>query len=151
MAGPQLAPSFFSPKRPCRLHARALLAAPEGASKVRVKVMDTLPWIPITQPREVDAWGVILRVVPASGPHQAELVRAYRESGVLTELGEGRYGLPGFVDIHVHAPQCPQAALALDEPLYQWLPEKTFPLKSSIELACNGRRRRGAGPAGWYL
>lgn len=136
-SGPQLAPSFFSPKRPCRLHARALLAAPEGASKVRVKVMDTLPWIPITQPREVDAWGVILHVVPGSG--------------VLTELGEGRCGLPGFVDIHVHAPQCPQAALALDEPLYQWLPEKTFPLKSSIELACNGRRRRGAGPAGWYL
>lgn len=51
VAGPQLAPSFFSPKRPCRLHARALLAAPEGASKVRVKVMDTLPWILITQAR----------------------------------------------------------------------------------------------------
>lgn len=30
------------------------VAAPEGASKVRVKVMDTLPWIPITQPREVE-------------------------------------------------------------------------------------------------
>ena len=121
-----------------------------GRQQGPLKVMDILPWIPVTQPREVDAWGVILRVVPASGPHQAELVRAYRESGVLTELGEGRYGLPSFVDIHVHAPQCPQAALALDEPLYQWLPEKTFPLESSIELACNGRWR-GVGPAGWYL
>ncbi|MGI6221225.1 MAG: adenine deaminase [Coriobacteriales bacterium] len=29
------------------------IAAPEGASKVKVKCMDTLPWIPITQPREV--------------------------------------------------------------------------------------------------
>lgn len=81
---------------------------------------------------EVDARGVIARVMPASDPHQAELVRAYRESGVLTELGEGRYGLPGFVDIHVHAPQWPQAALALDEPLYQWLAEKTFPLESKF-------------------
>ena len=30
------------------------IAAPEGASKVKVKCMDTLPWIPITQPREVE-------------------------------------------------------------------------------------------------
>ncbi len=30
------------------------IAAPEGASKVKVTCMDTLPWIPITQPREVE-------------------------------------------------------------------------------------------------
>lgn len=30
------------------------IAAPEGASKVHALVMDTLPWIPITVPREVD-------------------------------------------------------------------------------------------------
>lgn len=29
------------------------IAAPEGASKVKALVMDTLPWIPITTPREV--------------------------------------------------------------------------------------------------
>ncbi len=29
------------------------IVAPEGASKVKVLVMDTLPWIPITTPREV--------------------------------------------------------------------------------------------------
>ncbi|MCL1847321.1 MAG: amidohydrolase family protein [Coriobacteriia bacterium] len=29
------------------------MAAPEGAAKVKVLVMDTLPWIPITTPREV--------------------------------------------------------------------------------------------------
>lgn len=38
-------------KRPRRLHACALLAAPEGVSRVRVKVMDILPWILITQAR----------------------------------------------------------------------------------------------------
>ena len=49
---------------PCLLNTTRLLnpitpdsfkiAAPEGASKVKVLCMDTLPWIPITQPREVE-------------------------------------------------------------------------------------------------
>lgn len=50
-SGPQLASLSFSPRKTRRLHARALLAAPEGASRVRVKVMDILPWILITQAR----------------------------------------------------------------------------------------------------
>ncbi|MBQ6649652.1 MAG: adenine deaminase [Atopobiaceae bacterium] len=50
--------------KPCVLNTCKLLnpitpdsfkiAAPEGAKKVKVKCMDTLPWIPITQPREVE-------------------------------------------------------------------------------------------------
>lgn len=79
---------------------------------------------------EVDAAGMIARVVTADDPAQEGLLAAYRASGILEELGEGRYGLPGFVDIHVHAPQWPQAALALDEPLYLWLEQRTFPLES---------------------
>ncbi len=51
---------------------------------------------------------------------------------MLVELGKDCYCLPGFVDIHVHAPQWPQAALALDEPLYQWLEQRTFPLESKF-------------------
>lgn len=49
---------------PCLLNTTRLLnpitpdsfkiAASEGASKVKVLCMDTLPWIPITQPREVE-------------------------------------------------------------------------------------------------
>ena len=70
---------------------------------------------------EVGEDGVIVRVVAGDDPRKPELVEAYRERGMLVELGEGRFGLPGFVDIHVHAPQWPQAALALDEPLYLWL------------------------------
>lgn len=81
---------------------------------------------------EVDACGVIGRVVAKDDPEQARLMAAYRECGVLTELGEGRFGLPGFVDIHVHAPQWPQAALALDEPLYLWLEQRTFPLEAKF-------------------
>jgi len=50
--------------KPCLLNTTALknpitadsfkLMAPEGAKKVKALVMDTLPWIPITTPREVE-------------------------------------------------------------------------------------------------
>lgn len=50
--------------KPCLLNTTRLLNpitpdsfkmyAPEGAKKVKVQVMDTLPWIPITQPRQVE-------------------------------------------------------------------------------------------------
>ena len=50
--------------KPCLLNTTRLLNpitpdsfkihAPAGAKKVRVQVMDTLPWIPITQPRQVE-------------------------------------------------------------------------------------------------
>lgn len=81
---------------------------------------------------EIDERGVIERVVAAGDPDQPAALAAHREAGTLEELGEGRFGLPGFVDIHVHAPQWPQAALALDEPLYRWLDERTFPLESKF-------------------
>lgn len=79
---------------------------------------------------EVDERGVIARVLREGAPEHAEALAAHRNRGTLTELGANRYGLPGFVDIHVHAPQWPQAALALDEPLYLWLEQRTFPLES---------------------
>ena len=81
---------------------------------------------------EVDGDGVIVRVVTGDDPCKSDLLDAYRNRGMLVELGEGRFGLPGFVDIHVHAPQWPQAALALDEPLYLWLEQRTFPLESKF-------------------
>ncbi|MGN0077657.1 MAG: guanine deaminase [Coriobacteriales bacterium] len=79
---------------------------------------------------EVDERGVIARVLREGEPEHAQALAAHRMRGILTDLGANRYGLPGFVDIHVHAPQWPQAALALDEPLYLWLEQRTFPLES---------------------
>ncbi|MFN8632092.1 MAG: amidohydrolase family protein [Chloroflexota bacterium] len=38
--------------------------------------------------------------------------------------------LPGFVDLHVHAPQWPQLGTGLDLPLERWLFEYTFPLEA---------------------
>ena len=81
---------------------------------------------------EVGEDGAIERVIAHDDPDQAAALAKAREAGTLYELGEGRFGLPGFVDIHIHSPQWPQAALALDEPLYRWLDERTFPLESKF-------------------
>ena len=81
---------------------------------------------------EVGEDGAIERVIAHDDPDQAAALAKAREAGTLYELGEGRFGLPGFVDIHIHSPQWPQAALALDEPLYRWLVERTFPLESKF-------------------
>jgi guanine deaminase len=42
----------------------------------------------------------------------------------------GGYLLPGFIDLHVHAPQYAQLGQALDEPLEVWLGKYTFPLEA---------------------
>ncbi len=45
-------------------------------------------------------------------------------------LPEGTLVLPGFVDLHIHAPQYPQLGQALDAPLEVWLGKYTFPLEA---------------------
>lgn len=46
------------------------------------------------------------------------------------ELPPGQLMLPGFVDLHIHAPQYPQLGMALDAPLEVWLGKYTFPLEA---------------------
>ncbi len=41
--------------------------------------------------------------------------------------------MPGFTDLHIHAPQWPQAGLALDRPLQEWLNTYTFPLEAKFK------------------
>ena len=41
--------------------------------------------------------------------------------------------LPGFVDLHVHAPQYAQLGQALDVPLEVWLDKYTFPLEAQYQ------------------
>lgn len=45
-------------------------------------------------------------------------------------LPEGTVVLPGFVDLHIHAPQYAQLGQALDVPLEVWLGKYTFPLEA---------------------
>ncbi|MBY6186582.1 guanine deaminase [Marinobacter hydrocarbonoclasticus] len=82
---------------------------------------------------QVDAEGTIIDLTPASAPGYAELCQALADAGKLTELTPGQYLMPGMVDLHVHAPQWPQAGKGLDLPLYDWLQDYTFPLEARFE------------------
>jgi len=76
----------------------------------------------------VDDAGTITDIHPA-GDSMRTLVEA--ELGDrLYRLPDGHYGLPGLVDLHIHAPQYAQLGLALDEPLEVWLQKYTFPLEA---------------------
>ena len=74
--------------------------------------------------------GVIAAVLAPDDPQhhaiRAELARLNR----LTSLADGQVLLPGFSDLHLHAPQWAQAGAALDEPLERWLGRYTFPTEA---------------------
>ncbi len=68
------------------------------------------------------------------GHKDYDLVRfMYLKSGKLRILSDLEVMLPGFVDLHIHASQWPQAGTALDSPLETWLGEYTFPLESRFK------------------
>ncbi len=78
----------------------------------------------------IDGDGRIASVTPAGSPGHAEARRAAAEAGTLVVAPARSYVLPGFVDLHIHAPQYPQLGKALDVPLEVWLQEHTFPLEA---------------------
>jgi len=74
---------------------------------------------------EVEASGEIARIVRVGEDGHAEAARgAERLKGFV---------LPGFCDLHVHAPQWPQLGTALDVPLEVWLQTHTFPLEARYD------------------
>jgi guanine deaminase len=78
----------------------------------------------------VGADGRISTMLRHDTPDGAAAAAQFRAAGNLTELAAGQYWLPGFVDLHIHAPQWPQLGKALDLPLEQWLHQYTFPLEA---------------------
>lgn len=78
----------------------------------------------------INAEGMIDKVVAPEDEDYQLLLTTYQDKGNFRRLEEGQYILPGFVDLHVHAPQWAQAGTALDIPLYDWLNTYTFPLES---------------------
>ncbi|ESQ79066.1 guanine deaminase [Asticcacaulis sp. YBE204] len=77
-----------------------------------------------------DDEGRIADIVHPDTPGYAEAVFEDRSAGRLEILPDGTYGLPGFCDLHIHAPQWPQLGKALDVPLEVWLQKHTFPLEA---------------------
>ncbi|KRN58976.1 guanine deaminase [Limosilactobacillus secaliphilus] len=80
----------------------------------------------------IDSKGIIARILHRKDPEYAKQLQVARQQERLVELGADQYLLPGFVDLHVHAPQWPQAGLALDLPLAKWLNHYTFPLEAKL-------------------
>lgn len=78
----------------------------------------------------IDDSGKIERVMSASDPAFDEELALARKQDILEELADNQYLLPGFIDLHTHAPQWAQAGLALDLPLEEWLNKYTFPLEA---------------------
>ncbi|AIQ21583.1 guanine deaminase [Paenibacillus sp. FSL H7-0737] len=76
--------------------------------------------------------GMIEKIVSPEEPDYQTLLATYQDQDNFHRLAEGQYFLPGFIDLHVHAPQWAQSGTALDIPLYDWLNTYTFPLESKF-------------------
>lgn len=76
--------------------------------------------------------GFIEKIVPPSDSEYETILTTYEGTEAFHRLPEGQFLLPGFVDLHVHAPQWAQAGNALDVPLYDWLHTYTFPLEAKF-------------------
>lgn len=80
----------------------------------------------------INANGMIEKVVAPGEDDYQTLLDTYQDTDKFHRLAEGQYFLPGFVDLHVHAPQWAQSGTALDLPLYDWLNTYTFPLEAKF-------------------
>ncbi|QLL70542.1 amidohydrolase family protein [Lactobacillus sp. 3B(2020)] len=82
---------------------------------------------------EIDTSGVIDRVLAPTAPDYQAAYQAAQQAHLLEKVPADQVIFPGFVDLHVHAPQWPQAGLALDKPLAAWLNDYTFPLEAKYQ------------------
>lgn len=81
----------------------------------------------------INAEGIIETILSPSDPEYQSILTQFAGQEHFHRLADGQYFLPGFIDLHVHAPQWAQTGTALDIPLYDWLNEYTFPLESKFE------------------
>nr|WP_082397488.1 guanine deaminase [Companilactobacillus kimchii] len=81
----------------------------------------------------VDQSGIIDRVISVEDSDYQSVKQLAEQQKILRILPPGNYLLPGFTDLHIHAPQWPQAGLALDRPLQEWLNTYTFPLEAKFK------------------
>lgn len=88
----------------------------------------------------VNEEGIIERIEAPGSENYESIIKKSRQEDTYRRLSEGQYMLPGFIDLHVHAPQWAQSGTALDIPLYDWLHTYTFPLEakfSDLDFARN--------------
>jgi guanine deaminase len=88
----------------------------------------------------IDETGRIAAVTRFDDPRYASALAAAESRGALVSMKRGTYVLPGFIDLHVHAPQYPQLGKALHVPLEVWLQDYTFPLEAKYADLVFARR-----------
>lgn len=81
----------------------------------------------------IDQQGYISRLLDEDDPDFLSVKEQAAQQDRLVTLQDNNYLLPGFIDLHVHAPQWPNAGLALDRPLNEWLNTYTFPLEAKYQ------------------
>ena len=77
--------------------------------------------------------GKIVSVISELDNEYQSSIATLSQDDLLIRLSDSEYLMPGMVDLHIHAPQWPQAGKGLDLPLYDWLQDYTFPLESKFE------------------
>ena len=80
----------------------------------------------------LDAEGVIRRILKPQDSDYGTVLDSYSGTESFIALAEGQYFLPGFIDLHIHAPQWAQAGTAMDIPLHDWLETYTFLLEAKF-------------------
>jgi guanine deaminase len=78
----------------------------------------------------IDGAGRIASVLKVDDPDRERTLAEAEAAESLIRLPNGHFLLPGFVDLHIHAPQYPQLGTALHLPLEAWLRKHTFPLEA---------------------
>lgn len=79
----------------------------------------------------VGAGGMVMACHDAGAPMAERVLgHAARHGMAVHALSPTQLLMPGFADLHVHAPQWPQMGRALDLPLRDWLEQRTFPLEA---------------------
>ncbi|NVY96520.1 amidohydrolase family protein [Lactobacillus sp. DCY120] len=81
----------------------------------------------------IDPNGQIAQILTPADPAYTTVLQDAQEKNILQCLPPDEYLLPGFIDLHLHAPQWPQAGIALDKPLNAWLQDYTFPLEAQYQ------------------
>ena len=73
--------------------------------------------------------GIISEIIRKEDENYQQILNQYSRESNFIDFKD-KVLLPGFIDLHIHAPQWPQAGLALDDELSHWLNNFTFPLES---------------------
>jgi guanine deaminase len=81
----------------------------------------------------IDKGGKVIDLIKQGSTYYNEQVAKFKKLNSLIVIPNSQYVIPGFVDLHIHAPQWPQLGKALDVPLEVWLQKYTFPLEAKYE------------------